>query len=168
MMHLRYTGNDPIVEPSEGTKNVSAPDTPSTEPFRMPPLLTELNREFWTSGATGTLSIMRCQACGTYLHPPAPVCRACRSREVRYEPVSGRGTVASYSINHQRWSPTATAEPYVVGLVQLAEQDDLRLVTDIVHVDVAKVYIGQPVRVFFQPFDDVVLPLFEPDPDRAG
>jgi uncharacterized protein len=134
------------------------------EPFRMPPLLTDLNREFWTSGATGSLRLMRCQACRRYLHPPTPVCRYCLSRDTAYEEVSGNGTVASFSVNRHRWAPTATTEPYVVALVQLAEQDDLRLITNVVECPVEEVRIGMPVRVTFRPFEDVVLPLFVPVP----
>lgn len=134
----------------------------AAEPFRMPPLLTDLNREFWTSGASGELRLMRCQACRRYLHPPTPVCRYCLCRETAYEPVSGDGTVASFSVNRHQWAPTATREPYVVGLVQLAEQDDLRLITNIVDCPVEDVRIGMPVRVVFRAFEDVVLPLFAP------
>lgn len=132
------------------------------EPYRMPPLLTGLNREFWTSGADGTLKIMRCADCRRFLHPPTPACRYCRGRNTAYEPVSGRGAVASYTINHQRWSPTATTEPYIIGLVQLEEQDDLRLITNIVNCPIEDVRVDLPVRVLFRPLDDVTLPLFEP------
>jgi hypothetical protein len=142
-----------------------APADPHNEPFRMPPLLTDLNREFWTSGADGSLRILRCGACRRFLHPPTPVCRYCHSHDTGYDAVSGRATVTTFSVNHQQWAPTATKEPYVVGLVQLVEQDDLRLITNIVNCAPADVRIGMPVRVTFRPFEDVMLPLFEPDGD---
>jgi uncharacterized OB-fold protein len=129
-------------------------------------MLTELNRKFWTSGRDGVLSLMRCQSCRRYLHPPTPICRYCRSRETAYESVSGRGTVASYSVNRHQWSPDTTTEPYVIALVQIVEQNDLRLITNIVNCVPEDVYIGMPVVVTFREFDDVVLPLFEPDGTR--
>jgi uncharacterized protein len=39
-------------------------------------------------------------------------------------PVSGRGTIASWIVNHHRFS-AAFDSPYVVVLVRLDEQDDL-------------------------------------------
>jgi uncharacterized OB-fold protein len=128
----------------------------------MPPLLTDLNREFWTSGAGGSLHILRCGSCRRFLHPPTPVCRYCRARETAYEPVSGRASVVTFSVNHQQWAPHATKAPYVVALVQLEEQDDLRIITNIVHCPVEDVRIGMPVRVTFRAYEDVTLPLFEP------
>jgi uncharacterized OB-fold protein len=96
-------------------------------------------------------------------HPPSPVCRRCLSRAVAAEPVSGRATVAAFTVNHQQWAPSATSEPYVIAIVELAEQPGLRLTTNIVGCDPHDVSIGLPVRVRFEPLDDVALPLFEPD-----
>jgi len=132
-------------------------------PMRVPPLLDELNTAYWTGGLSGELRITRCQSCGLWHHPPASVCRRCLSRELVAEPVSGKGTVAAYTINHQQWSPVATSEPYVIAIVELAEQEGLRQTTNIVNCRVADVGIGMPVRVVFTELDDVALPQFEPD-----
>jgi uncharacterized protein len=132
-------------------------------PMRVPPLLTDLNREYWTGGLSGELRILRCQACRRWLHPPTPVCRACLSRALAAEPVSGRATVAAFTVNHQQWSPAATAEPYVIAIVELVEQPGLRQTTNIVNCDAHEVHIGMPVRVVFERLEDVALPLFEPE-----
>jgi uncharacterized OB-fold protein len=132
-------------------------------PMRVPPLLDELNTAYWTGGLSGELRITRCQSCGLWHHPPAIVCRRCLSRELVAEPVSGKGTVAAFTINHQQWSPGATSEPYVIAIVELAEQEGLRQTTNIVNCPTADVRIGMPVRVVFTELDDVALPLFEPD-----
>jgi acetyl-CoA acetyltransferase len=59
--------------------------------------------------------------------------------------------------------------PYVIALVELAEQVDLRLTTNLVGCAPEDVRIGMPVRVTFRVLnDDVALPLFEPDPDPAA
>ena len=133
-------------------------------PMRVPPLLTDLNREYWTGGLSGELRILRCQACGWWHHPPSPVCRKCLSRTMAAEAVSGAATVAAYTINHQQWSPTATPDPYVIAIVELPEQEGLRQTTNIVNCPVGDVYIGMPVHVVFEPLADVAVPLFEPDP----
>ena len=90
------------------------------------------------------------------------ICRSCLSRDLATEAVSGRATVAAFTINHQQWSPSATTERYVIAIVELPEQEGLRQTTNIVNCPVEDVYIGMPVRVVFEPLDDVAVPLFEP------
>lgn len=132
------------------------------KPFRLLPPITPETEFFWTAGATGELRFLRCKACGYYLHPPAPICGRCLTRDLAPEAVSGRGTLYSFTINHQKWNPTVPT-PYVIGLVQIDEQEDLRLTTNIVNCEPDRVSIGMRVRVTFDHDGDVYLPLFEPD-----
>lgn len=132
----------------------------SDAPFRVLPALDDGNRFFWTSGEDGRLRFLRCQSCGYYLHPPLPRCPKCGGRDVEPEPVSGRGEVFSYTVNHQSWD--GSTEPYVIALVAIAEQDGLRLTTNLVGVAPDDVVIGMPVQVTFEHRDDVWLPIFEP------
>ncbi len=126
------------------------------------PLLTAENRAFWQGGERGELLVYRCRSCETWFHPPAPICPRCNAVEVGPEPVSGRGTVASFTINVQAWTPELAA-PYVVAIVELIEQSGLRFVTNIVGCAPDQVTIDMPVRVTFVPCDDVWLPLFKKD-----
>lgn len=130
-------------------------------PPRQPPLVTDVNRHFWTGGAEGELRITRCDDCGLYLHPPAWTCRRCRSRRVSVAAVSGRGTVLSHTVNHQAWLPELT-EPYNVALVELEEQEGLRLVTNVVGCPPGALAIGMPVQVRFEVAEDVFVPVFTP------
>ncbi|HJQ85664.1 MAG TPA: Zn-ribbon domain-containing OB-fold protein, partial [Candidatus Binatia bacterium] len=132
--------------------------------IRLPlPALEGESERFWRACREGRLEILRCGACGLYLHPPRPVCRRCGARELAWTPVSGRATVVSFTVNHQRWMPGLEV-PYTIGLVELVEQPDLRLTTNLVGVDPAAVRVGVPVKVTFRPVsDDVALPVFEPD-----
>src|SRR2546422_3636766 len=58
--------------------------------------------------------------------------------------------------------------PYAIGLVELVEQADLRLTTNIVGCAPDAVRIGLPVRVTFRNVsDEIALPLFELDPDAS-
>ena len=135
-------------------------------PFRVQPALDDENRFFWTSGAEGVLRFIRCGGCGCWLHPPLPRCPECGSRDVAPQPVSGRGVVFSYTVNHHSWD--GSTEPYAIGLVELDEQAGLRLTTNLVGIAPDDVRIGLPVRVTFEQHGIVYLPLFEPDPDRSA
>jgi uncharacterized protein len=134
---------------------------PSGAP-RTLPAITDLNREFWTGGADGELRIAVCQDCGNWIHPARPMCPVCRSRAVRPEVASGRGTVFSYAINHRAWRP-GLAVPYVIALVELREQEGLRLTSNLIGCAPAAVSIGLPVKVCFARAGDAYVPLFEPD-----
>jgi acetyl-CoA acetyltransferase len=81
--------------------------------------------------------------------------------------VSGRATVAGFTVNHQRWLPKFPP-PYVVAVVALEEDCSVRLTTNIVGCDAGEVAIGMRVRVAFEQHDRVWIPLFEPDPAAAG
>ncbi|WP_332880671.1 Zn-ribbon domain-containing OB-fold protein [Streptomyces sp. NBC_00564] len=116
---------------------------------------------FWTGGERGELLIHRCGECGLWLHPPKPVCRRCMSRAVTPQPVSGEGTVYSYTVNRQQWMPDMEV-PYVLAVVELAEDPGLRLTTRLTGVDPSDVRIGLPVRVVFEQVEEIWLPLFTP------
>jgi uncharacterized OB-fold protein len=64
-----------------------------TMPRNHLPALTAENAFFWHAGERGVLRFMRCQGCRHYVHPPLPICPVCKSREVRDEAVSGKGTI---------------------------------------------------------------------------
>jgi acetyl-CoA acetyltransferase/uncharacterized OB-fold protein len=125
------------------------------------PELTPTNEWFWKSGADGLLRIRGCSDCKTLVHPPTPICPACRSRSWAPTVVSGRGTVVAFTVNRHRWLP-AFDPPYAIAVVALAEDPSVRLTTNIVGCEPDAVQIGQEVAVRFEPCEDVWIPLFEP------
>ena len=127
-------------------------------PFRVLPQLSDENEFFWTSGREGVLRFLRCTDCQYYIHPPTPICPKCFGRALEPSPVSGRGTVFSFTVNHKSWD--GSEEPYTIALVQLEEQDDLRLTTNLVDCPPDDVEIGMPVEVVFEDHDPVFVPLF--------
>ena len=124
------------------------------------PQLTPANEWFWTSGSDGQLRIQSCTDCETLVHPPVPICPACRSLAHAPRVVSGRATVIGFTVNSQQWLPDMEP-PYVVANVALDEDARVRLTTNIVGCEPDEVRIGQQVRVRFEQYDDVWLPLFE-------
>ena len=133
------------------------------KPFRLLPQVTPENEHFWRGGAEGELCFLRCASCRYYVHPPAPVCPECLSRDLVPEAVSGRAVVHTYTVNHQPWIP-GFEPPYLVAIVELEEQTGLRLTTNVVQCEPADVSIGMRVKVVFEDVGEgVFLPLFEPD-----
>jgi uncharacterized OB-fold protein len=127
---------------------------------RPQPRLDSDNRPFWTGGEAGELRIMRCQDCGTFIHPPRPVCRDCLSDNVAPEAVPGTGVVDTFTVNHQKWYPGLEV-PFVIARVALDGAPGVYLTTNIVGCPPEEVDIGDRVRVKFEQQGDVWLPLFE-------
>ncbi len=121
---------------------------------------------FWTAGAQGRLLICRCLSCEHYIHPPLPRCPSCAGA-VAPHPVSGKARVASYTINRQQWVQ-GLAVPYVFAAVELEEQPELYVLTNVTRCPVEDVYIGMPVEVCFEQQEEVFLPLFQPLGGQRG
>lgn len=139
--------------------------TVTPEPPRQLPALEQDTSFFWTAGAQDRLLISHCEGCQRYIHPPLPRCPDCGSEAVRPVPVSGHGRVVSFTVNHQQWLPGLKV-PYVFAAVELAEQAELYVFTNIVGCPVEDVRFDMPVTVRFELHDDVFLPMFQPSEGR--
>jgi uncharacterized protein len=131
-----------------------------TVPPRMLNLLPPGRRTFWTGGQDGRLRLLRSRSTGRWIHPFWNV--ADDDPDVAPEAVSGKGKVFTFTVNHHAYNP-AVPPPYVVAIVELAEQDDLRIATNIVNCAPEDVAVDMPVRVRFEPQGDMFVPVFEPD-----
>ena len=126
------------------------------------PLIDDLTRPFWEAAREHRLVIQRCQDCRHFNHPPRPVCHACHSAALAFEPVSGRGTIYSFSVMYQ---PNVTGFgdelPYLNILVELEEQPQLFLVSNLPEAQREQVRIGGKVEVYFEDVDtELALPKF--------
>lgn len=130
-------------------------------PPRILPTIDLDSQAYWTSGKDGVLAIFKCRSCTAYVHPPVPFCAACDGVDVAPYAVSGRGTVVTFTVNHKAWVPGLPV-PYVLALVALEEAPEVRLVGNITHCDPAEVTFGMPVEVWFEPAEDLWIPLFRP------
>jgi uncharacterized protein len=98
-----------------------------------------------TEESRSQLLIEHCDNCARWVHPPAGECRDCGGPLAK-RPVSGRGTVFTYTVNHHPYNPEIPT-PYVIAIVELAEQSGLRLAANIVDCDPDSVKCGMPVDV---------------------
>jgi len=126
-----------------------------------PPRRTEETGPFWDGCAEGRLVLPRCTACAEWIWYPRRFCPFCGSLSVEWGAVSGLGTVYTFTIMRRGSGAYKESAPYVVAYVELREGP--RLLTNIVTDDPDAVYVGQPVRVLFQPVGDTdALFRFEP------
>ncbi len=131
------------------------------DPKRPLPEISPMNEYFWCGGKYGQLHILRCSDCEWFIHPYAARCTACGSANLSPEPVSGKGRVAGFTINYQPWIQGVEV-PYVIALIELAEQPNVRLMTNLPECAPEEVAVGMEVEVYFEQQDDIFVPLFRP------
>jgi uncharacterized OB-fold protein len=64
-------------------------------------------------------------------------------------------------VNHHQWFD-GFPPPYVIAIVELDDEPDVRLTTQIVDCPIERVHVGMEVEVVFEQWEDVWLPLFRP------
>ena len=116
---------------------------------------------FWEAARRHELVVRACSKCQAVIHAPRAYCGECGSWDGYWKPVSGKGTVYSWTIVEHQTHPGYPV-PFTVVLVQL-DDAPARLVG---HIDGrADLEAGQAMQVRF---DDVgegtVLPQWEPAP----
>ena len=107
-------------------------------PYNVTPVPTADNQPYWDGAKEGKLVLQKClkEDCLKFNHPPVAVCNYCgdRDAELRWEESSGRGTLYSYYICYDT-SVSGFEEkvPYAVIMVELEEQPDLLLMSNILN-----------------------------------
>ena len=117
----------------------------------------------WEGARAGKLRVQRCKTCGTLRYPPNRWCAQCRSDEMDWIDVSGKGQVWSWCIFHRQYFKGFETEiPYAVVLVELDE--GLRLYSNLIDVPHDRIRIGMRVHAAFERVtDDVTLVKFRED-----
>lgn len=134
----------------------------------MPKPLPEPNavtRHFWSGCTDGHFEFQSCGRCGHAQFPPRLTCTSCHSSELIWRRASGFGTVYSFTIVHRAPLDEFKADvPYVIAIVALEE--GFRAMMNLREVDPARVSIGMPVEVFFEPPETDGYPLPQARPRR--
>lgn len=127
------------------------------------PLADQTSAGFWDAARGGRLAIQRCAACRRWNHAPTLACPACGGLDLSFEPVSGLGRLHSWTVLMDAPAPGFQDRlPLIVGVVELPEQADLQIVTNILEAEAADLRLDLPVEVTFEPVGDAVLPQFRP------
>lgn len=117
---------------------------------------------FWNAAAEHRLVLQRCGSCSKLQYPPEVCCQRCQAQELEPVEVSGRGVLYSYAVvDRVLHAGFVDAVPYVVALVELAEQPGLQILTNLVDVPQGTALsCGMPVEVTYEDRGPVTLPQF--------
>jgi len=105
-----------------------------------------LEDQFWNHLEQHKLHLQRCADCVHLWYPPGPVCPHCLSQRWQWEPMSGRGRVASWTVFHRQYF-TQMPPPYVVVVAELEEGP--LIVADLESTETQSLQIGAPVNLRF-------------------
>ena len=121
-------------------------------------------QEFWEGCNRDELLMQRCKKCQQYRWLPRPMCPHCQSLEGDWVPVSGKAKVYSWTVVTHPVHPAATAiVPYNVVQVQLDEQTDLLMISNLVGVENDDIQFDMRVEVVFEELEPgVKIPKFRP------
>jgi len=107
---------------------------------------------FWEGCAARELRIQRCASCGTFRHPPVPVCSHCRSFDDTWEVSRGDGRIFSFIVVHHSVFPaTNDAVPYNVAVVELDDCGGVLVTSNVVDCPNDDLAVGMPVRLVWEP-----------------
>lgn len=128
------------------------------------PVPDALTQFFWDGAARHKLLILQCAACGTFVHPPRPVCRKCLATEMAPKEVSGRASLYTWTVVEQAFHPFYFDKtPYVYATVELVEQTGLRLITNVVDCPPDDLRASMALQVTYRELSpELTLPLFRP------
>ena len=126
------------------------------------PVISSVDREFWSGAARGELLLQKCRACGVLQFFPRVACTGCLAGDLEWVTASGKGKVHTFSLCRVPRNRAFMDEvPIYVAEVELEE--GVRMVTRIVGDDRDQVSLGAPVTVRFLDTEDpnIKLPVFE-------
>jgi len=124
--------------------------TPRPSPTELP---------FYEACARGELTLQHCEPCDRFLFYPRTHCDHCHNPALEWQQVSGKGTIASYTVVRRAVSEAFTA-PYVIALIDLVEGP--RMMSQIVDTEPEALAVGQTLSVAFEAWsEDIKLPVFK-------
>lgn len=133
-------------------------------PQRPLPQPDDATAPYWEAARRHKLVVQRCVRCERLRFPPQPMCDHCGSFEVAWVPMSGRGTIASFTIVHPPVLPAFQEKaPFAIVLVELAESPELRIVGNLLDCPLDRICIGLDMEVVFEDLTDTItLPQWRP------
>ena len=135
-------------------------EQPFAENGRPIPRRIPIAAPYFDGAREGRLVLQRCPRDGFFFYPRAR-CPICLGEDWKWETVSGRGTVYSYTVDRVGLDPAQQGQlPLIIAAVELEEGP--RLTTRIVGCAPEAVSVGLPVEVRFEDLGRETLIHFTP------
>ena len=135
--------------------------TTHEKPTKPVPTPDEMSQPFFEGAADDKLVIQKCNSCPVFLWPLKELCTECLSEDLKWEAVSGSGTVHSFVIMHRLFHPGFQDDvPYNLTVVELAEGP--RVTTILRNVENEDIHVGLKVQAGWEIAGETSLLHFKP------
>ena len=147
----------------DGTGEKTAKPNSNLKPKPIPDAASQ---RFFDGAKEGRLMIQRCTDCGASRFVARTRCDMCRSLNHEWIAASGKATIVSFAVMHQRYHPGFYDElPYPLAVVELEEGP--RLISSLVNVGGVTLKAGLALKPVFETVYEeagevIVLPKFTP------
>ena len=116
---------------------------------------------YWEAIKQRKLKFQRCTECQTFSHPPRVLCPDCKGESWEWVESSGKARVYSWTVLRQQVHP-AYRVPFEVALVEMEDEEGVRMITNLVDTDPDEVEFDMPVELSFeQVTEEWALPMFK-------
>jgi len=128
------------------------------------PFAESFEEGFWEAVKRRELVFQRCGSCGTWHHPPRPMCHKCKSYDLKWEKSTGKGKIYSWVTFTREVNPLYMV-PFEVVLVEMDDEAGVRFISNMIDCKSEEIYIGMPVELdFIDVTDEQPLPVFKKAP----
>jgi uncharacterized OB-fold protein len=115
---------------------------------------------FWEGPKRREVVILRCESCGYFVHPPSAGCSSYMPTLLATHGVCGSEFINSFAVVHRELSP-GVKRSCVAAVVELKEQPERRLLTDIGNVRIGAERVGPSAKgAFDDTTNELPLPYF--------
>jgi uncharacterized OB-fold protein len=112
--------------------------------------------DVWAAYLEQRFAFPFCSRCDYWIYLPRSLCPNCWSTELELRELSGRGSVYTFTVDRN------VAELQVMGLIELADQPGLRIVTPVIECSADDVAIDMDVTLQWLDFRGIPVPAFAP------
>ncbi|MGF7158697.1 hypothetical protein FHS85_000307 [Rhodoligotrophos appendicifer] len=126
--------------------------------------------DFFQAARSGSLAFPHCKSCGQFHWYPMKRCPHCRSEDLEWVPSKGQGTLYSWTVVRHPFDEAMAGDlPYIVALIEFPDAPGIRLVSNLVDVDVDDIKMGMELSpVYPDPDQDPSVVRFRPTASSAG
>ena len=117
------------------------------------PVATEISAPFWNALRERKVQIQQCDDCGHWVFYPRAHCNACFSPRLSWKPISGKGTLLTYTLTRIPTMPEFTDEmPQKLAVVQFDEGPHVN--TTLLGLEPEDIKIGMRLKPVFSDIPD--------------
>lgn len=117
------------------------------------PIATEISAPFWNALRERQVKMQQCDDCGHWVFYPRTNCNACLSPRLTWKPISGKGTLLTYTLTRIPTMPDFTDEmPQKLAVVQFDEGPHVN--TTLVGLEPEDIKIGMRLKPVFSDIPD--------------